>query len=451
MPVPQAFRGRFAYHFCHIDNLPSVLEHGLLSCTEQRARGIAHLSVAEQGIQQRRAVMQVTCGPGGVVHDYVPFYFCRRSSMLMAVVQAKNVDQQMLVYFSVPIELVERNNVVFTSAAANTIPPPTFLSDPDHLVNLDWEAIDSLKWSVSPEAKKQARMAEMLVHSHLAVRQISHIIVWNEHFRERVSQIYNAAGIRVPEIRLSNYHYLTQWPEHPDRSLVMGPILTKATIAESIKGVQNAIGTASHPEFATLAELRDKLRDKPASVPLVNELFGLKSDNPMHRDDVGQHTIKVAELLRASSEWKRLVPADQLLCEIAAYFHDVGKGPKSRWKVNDFRQKADPDHPVTGVEYLAKYLPTAVSRMKPRSVRVTLTLVGYHDLIGDILGRGRKREQILNAAIDVRDIDMLIALAKADVCAINPGWWNVGAVTELRRWVQDQLAIRNAEADGDDD
>ncbi|WP_363627100.1 DarT ssDNA thymidine ADP-ribosyltransferase family protein [Mesorhizobium sp.] len=55
--------------------------------------------MAAPGIQQRRAEMAVTCGPGGCVHDYVPLYFGSRSLMLLSVINAKNVDQMDILYF----------------------------------------------------------------------------------------------------------------------------------------------------------------------------------------------------------------------------------------------------------------------------------------------------------------------------------------------------------------
>ena len=96
MPIPEEFKGRYLYHFTHIDNLPNILRHGLLSYNEKEARGIKHVSIANAGIQNRRASMVVPCGPGGFVHDYVPFYFCSLSLMLLSVVNAKNVDQHPL-------------------------------------------------------------------------------------------------------------------------------------------------------------------------------------------------------------------------------------------------------------------------------------------------------------------------------------------------------------------
>ncbi len=451
MPVPAQYRGRYAYHFCHLENLPSVLQHGLLCCHLQQDRRIRHRSIAEQSIQHRRSTMPVTCAPGGVVHDYVPFYFCKRSSMLMAVVRAKNVDQQELIYFAVPIEIVERDDVVFTSASANTDPPPRFYSDPADLARLNWQAIDSLKWSMPSDAEKQARQAEVLIHRHLPVDRISHIIVWNDHFRDQVLRRYREAGLPAPTVQFSGRHYLTKYPQAPNESLVTGPGFTLARYDASYRGLADHIGQAAAPRFKNLFRLRDRLRDNPASVPLVGELFGLKSDNVMHKEDVGQHTQRVVQHLLAVAKYRALNDTDKLLCEIAAYFHDVGKGPKERWKDNGYRQKADLDHPVTGAEAVAQYLRDNVGTMRPRSARVLVMLVCYHDLVGDIIGRGRDRDQLLDVVTDSRDMDMLIALAKADVTAVNAGWWDEAAVAALRSWVVTELDKRAGGAAGDDE
>ena len=87
--------------------------------------------MAEETIQTRRAEMEVTCGSGGVVHDYIPLYFGSMSPMLLAVLYKKNVDQMDILYFEFPIALVCRDDVIFTDASANTTEPPSFYSDPD--------------------------------------------------------------------------------------------------------------------------------------------------------------------------------------------------------------------------------------------------------------------------------------------------------------------------------
>jgi len=149
MPVPPAYRDRTLYHFTHIDNLPGILQHGLLSTNEKLRRGLPHRNIAYEGIQDRRADMEVTCGPGGVVHDYVPLYFCKRSPMLLAVIQNKIADEQLIIYFEFPILIMEQLPCVFTSHSANTISAPTFYDDLAHLDELDWNAIDTWRWRMS--------------------------------------------------------------------------------------------------------------------------------------------------------------------------------------------------------------------------------------------------------------------------------------------------------------
>ena len=71
MAIPPPYEGKYLYHFTHIDNLPSLLRTGFLANTHPDFPK-EHVSIAEAGIQERRAKMPVPCGPGGCVHDYTP-------------------------------------------------------------------------------------------------------------------------------------------------------------------------------------------------------------------------------------------------------------------------------------------------------------------------------------------------------------------------------------------
>lgn len=78
MTVPVHHRHRNAYHFTSVDNLESIIETGLFSTNQKIARRISHVNVADEGIQGRRAVMQVPNTNGRCVHDYVPFILQKR-------------------------------------------------------------------------------------------------------------------------------------------------------------------------------------------------------------------------------------------------------------------------------------------------------------------------------------------------------------------------------------
>ena len=66
------------HYITPITNVPSILQHGLLS--HSRSQKVVHRSVAMAEIQQRRSGKVV---PGGrPLHDYVNLYFHARNPML---------------------------------------------------------------------------------------------------------------------------------------------------------------------------------------------------------------------------------------------------------------------------------------------------------------------------------------------------------------------------------
>lgn len=442
MPIPAQYKNRFIYHFCHFDNLGGVLKHGLLSCNQQKVTGLQHKSIAAQGIQRVRSRMVVPCGPGGVLHDYVPLYFCKLSSMFLNVVNKKNVDQLCILYFAFPISILDSPDAVFTDAAANTeSEPPQFFDDPDNLTQLNWDAIDSTKWSAGSNSLNHARMAEALIYRTLDPRMASHLIVWDDWIKGLISKEYEDAGISMPTIGNSFGHYVRRFwdPARKRQSLVTGPLALRRNVEDATKDVVDAIGQNDMPTYESLFALRDALRDDFGCTDCTAGILDLPTDNKEHFENVSDHTLRVVKNLLKSSEYEDQCDTDKLHIEIAAYLHDVGKGPHARWEWNGGKQRTDPDHPAEAIPMVQELL-KQVGTMKRSSARAILMLVAYHDLVGDIIGRGRNEEQLFEIITDERDLDMLIAIGKADVLAINRGWWDQNAVNELRKRAVKALA-----------
>jgi hypothetical protein len=425
MPIPIALAQRYAYHFTHIDNLPGLLRTGLLSHNHPNFPG-KHRTIAAAGIQARRAQMAVTCGLGGCVHDYVPLYFGSSSPMLLQVVNAKNVDQYDILYFEFPIALADRPSAVFTSASANTAAPPEFYSDPADLTKLDWPAIDSLKWGNVDDAFKHRRMAELLLRDQLPLTDAAQCIVWNEEVKKRVEGI--VGGVAFPKIGFESparRHWFKDFTNDSASSLVSGPgEIASIFNAASNQVARQAGGNAATAPFANLKALQLALRANFGCLPQTAELVGLKSQNGIHRLTVDLHTKEVVGRLLALDEYAALGEKPQKLVEIAAYLHDIGKGPKSRWVKNGGLQKVDPNHPVGAMPMMVDILTTHVGTVKPSSARTLMKLICYHDLVGDVLGRGRDEQQIVDVVDDVEELDMLFALGKADATALVEHWWN---------------------------
>ena len=78
------------YRITHIENLPGLLERGSdYSPNFAKANGIPKRAISHQHIMDKREQTVVRVPPGGVVADYVPFYFGPNSPMLYAIKQGK--------------------------------------------------------------------------------------------------------------------------------------------------------------------------------------------------------------------------------------------------------------------------------------------------------------------------------------------------------------------------
>jgi hypothetical protein len=311
------------------------------------------------------------------------------------------------------------------------------------LQGLNWGAIDNLAFRIDDDAERQARMAEVLIHRSVDIRIIDHIVVCNSRVGKKVEEIYKAAGKAAPSIRVDPKHYYTKYPEEPKKSLVAGPKSTKLCFERSVQRILEK-GQNPNGPFSNLAELLAALRSDLAKLRETRELIGLETANDVHIENVDDHTRSVVQRLTASDYVKELDPNAQQLCELAAYLHDIGKGPKSRWTSKGGKQQAERDHPLRSVEMLVRILTEEIREIDASDVRSLAKLICYHDLVGDILGRERDIVQLEDISETEQDLDMLIALGMADMRAISNSWFenHTNEVPALRARVIENLKAR---------
>ena len=64
------------FRFIHLDNLRSCLDRGGLHAPKHCPDdGQIYRTIHDEEVQDKRHVTSIPCGPGGTIHDYVPFYF----------------------------------------------------------------------------------------------------------------------------------------------------------------------------------------------------------------------------------------------------------------------------------------------------------------------------------------------------------------------------------------
>jgi len=157
-------------HFTHVSHLASIASAGLRSDSEAQRDGVLAVEVGSRSVKDQRRTRDVPVGRGGVVADFVPFYFAPRSPMMFAIDKgqvpeyADGIDP--LVYLVTTVErLVELGTeLIFTDGNATTgfTCFSTDLTEVDDLV--DWAIMKEKYWRNTPEDgdRRRRRMAECL-------------------------------------------------------------------------------------------------------------------------------------------------------------------------------------------------------------------------------------------------------------------------------------------------
>jgi hypothetical protein len=431
MAIPDDHKWRYIFHFTDVHNLDSIIKNGLLCTNVKNEKSIQHKNIANMTIQGRRAKMDVPVGPGGKVHDYVPFYFSSMNPMLLTLLNQKNVDQQYIIYFCVKIDRLEKEDAVFANASANTVEPPTFYDDVANLNQLDWNAIDNKSWGVASDEERHKKMAEALIHDKVKISDIDAILVFNECIKKCVEQIFKENGVKVPaiiydhDIRVRNYSfYYTKFfiEALKQDSLVTGPstlLYLYRNLKESVKKIRQT-PKASYP-YATISDLVDAINDDFTVLQELKAVSGLLQDYDPHNDTVDEHTKEVVCEMKKTAYYKSASEELKSVLELAAYLHDIGKGPMSKWKEGKMK-RAYPDHPADAIPMLKRILTEEIESLTDDNIRRICMMVVYHDIVGDCQVKSRDKQQIADLIENEDDLEMLFAISCADAKAIKPEW-----------------------------
>jgi hypothetical protein len=192
-------------HFTHIGHLPTILRHGLLSDTTAQQASLIQNEAGNRDIKESRRRRAVPAHPGGVVADYVPFYYAARSPMLSAIVHGR-VPTYLgecgdLIYLVTTVERLVHgaNLLVFTDRnAASAL--AEFSSDVERLDGLvDWPLMRATMWTNTQDQpdRRERRMAECLAHGRVPWESFTEVVAKTAVCGRQAREMLDTVGTSV--------------------------------------------------------------------------------------------------------------------------------------------------------------------------------------------------------------------------------------------------------------
>ena len=193
------------FRITHYQNLRWILANGL-QCKNSYEQDPNFIPIGHAEIIDRRTRKIVTEPPGGVLADYVPFYFTPRTPMLMNIRTGRlglkqwPLNDIAVLVGSLP-ELLKLKRVVYSdrNAASATA---DFFSDEEKLGSLPWNlwrASDFRRDDAQPD-KIERYMAEALIHGSLRALELQTVVCYSQDRAKEVERWVNDAGLTLPVI-----------------------------------------------------------------------------------------------------------------------------------------------------------------------------------------------------------------------------------------------------------
>lgn len=191
----------YIWRIVRLSDMGWLLEDGL-DCKNRIPVHRNYRSMGSSGLISNRGLKNVPIGSGGVLNDYVPFYFTPFSIMMLNINTGHNgitkiANQDIVILVASLHDLRTHDiNFVFTDRHAY-VEYANFYTDLQHLQDIDWTLLQNRDFSYSCDDpdKKVRYQAEALIYRNLPIAYLKAIVCYNETAQAEVESHLNRLSI----------------------------------------------------------------------------------------------------------------------------------------------------------------------------------------------------------------------------------------------------------------
>lgn len=191
------------FRIVHVDCVPWILDHGV-HCRSSEWQDPNYINIGNPELIDKRSRHPVGTSPGGVLSDYVPFYFTPWSIMMYNIHTGyrgipKRENRDIVILVS-SVEKIRRAGRPFLFTTQHAYAAGTeFIADLGRLDEVDWDILNRKDFRAddADPGKGVRYQAEGLVHHHLPVSALLGIGCANETVAKRLQTKVDKRGLEL--------------------------------------------------------------------------------------------------------------------------------------------------------------------------------------------------------------------------------------------------------------
>jgi O-acetyl-ADP-ribose deacetylase (regulator of RNase III) len=181
------------YYITHIENLPSILQRGILSHKAVEELGVSYTPIYDSGIVSKRKDKSTIARSS--LWEYANLYFQPRNPMMYRVVHEK--DKRDIAVVGVKPDVLGAAGGIITDGNAANDPTQFFaIKEGIEILQKQWKIIQNEWWNELDGSKRKI-MAEYLVPEQISPELVHSVFVADYKAKERIETIIGSARIPV--------------------------------------------------------------------------------------------------------------------------------------------------------------------------------------------------------------------------------------------------------------
>jgi len=192
------------WRIVHRDNLPWILDNGL-HCAHSSVKAQGWVAIGNPELIDKRGSHSVPISPGGVLNDYVPFYFTPFSVMMRNINTGwggipRRENSEIVILVSSLHRAQEMGlPFLFTDSHAYYM-WADYYSELSDLDKIDWPLLQTRDFRRDPDdpARFERYQAEALIHQHCPVSALLGLVCYTEQVQKALQEQIQQRGLELP-------------------------------------------------------------------------------------------------------------------------------------------------------------------------------------------------------------------------------------------------------------